>query len=104
MGLCGGCVNSDTDPLHIRRGATYILDMASCAFCRRPHIGVYAVTSCGGDPADAGSWGRGTLALCQQCRDALREAGDAGRVLKGTNQRWYLGHGVGRFESEAAPR
>jgi len=26
---------------------------ASCAFCRRPHIGIYAVTSCRGDPADA---------------------------------------------------
>ena len=27
--------------------------VASCAFCRRPHIGIYAVTSSRGDPADA---------------------------------------------------
>ena len=54
----------------------------------------------GGDgdiPVDA-------MALCQRCRDALREAGDAGRVLKGTNQRWYLGHLVGPFAPENAPR
>jgi len=77
---------------------------ASCAFCRRPHIGVYAVTSCRGDPADAGSWGRGTLALCERCRDALQKAGDTGRVLKGTNQQWFIGHKVGLFASENAPR
>jgi len=70
---------------------------ASCAFCRGPHIGVYAVTSCRGDPDADTSWGRGTLALCQLCRDALREAGDVGRILKGTNQRWFLGHEVGPF-------
>ena len=37
-------------------------------------------------------------------RDALREGGDAGRVLKGKNQRWYLGHSVGPFAPEHAPR
>src|SRR5437867_6580054 len=57
--------------------------MAGCAFCRRPHIGVYAVTSCRGDSADVKSWGRGTLALCQRCRDAetgIKWAGVGGTV------------------------
>jgi hypothetical protein len=65
--------------------------MALCAFCRNLPVGTYAVTALRG----AGSWGRGTLPLCRRCHDALREAGDAGRLLKGTNQRWFLGHGVG---------
>jgi hypothetical protein len=43
--------------------------LAGCAFCRRPHIGIYAVKSCRGDPAALSSWGRGTLALCQRGRE-----------------------------------
>ena len=37
--------------------------------------------------------------LLVELDDALRESGAAGRVLKGANQRWYMGHGVDRFES-----
>jgi hypothetical protein len=90
---------SDTRCAEIREVASYLGCVASCAFCRRPNVGTYAVTSLRGDPADASAWGRGTLALCQRCHDALQQAGEAGRVLKGTQQRWFLGHGVGKFES-----
>ena len=38
------------------------------------------------------------LALCQRCRDALTEAGNTGRLLKGTDQRWFIGHTVGPFK------
>ena len=101
----GGTVAlSDTKCSDIGEVASYFSCVASCAFCRRPNVGTYAVTSLRGDPGDASAWGRGTLALCQRCHDALQQAGDAGRVLKGTQQRWFLGHGVGKFESKGAPR
>ena len=100
-----GPLHGDTDHLEISPPFPRLVNVAAtCAFCRRPHIGVYAVTSCRGDPEHVKSWGRGTLALCERCREALREAGDEGRVLKGTQHRWFLGHGVGPFASESAPR
>lgn len=38
----------------------------SCAFCRNPPVGTYAVTALRGDAEDASAWGRGTLPLCRR--------------------------------------
>jgi hypothetical protein len=70
--------------------------MPQCAFCPRiaTHGGKWAVTA----QAVDGSWRRELLPLCARCNRLLREAGDAGRVLKVTGERWFGGHTVGRVE------
>ena len=70
-----------------------------CHFCPRPAPGMWAMTACNGDPADAASWRREILPLCPRCNRLIGEAGKAGRVLKATGERWFGGHTVGRFES-----
>jgi len=47
---------------------------------------------------------RGLAALCPVCHRLLAGAGEEGRRLKGTEQRWFLSHTVGLFESPGAPR
>jgi uncharacterized C2H2 Zn-finger protein len=73
-----------------------------CAFCPRFAIpsGKWAVTA----QARDGSWRREVLPLCPRCDRLLREAGDAGRVLKATGERWFGGHKVGIFEAKGKPR
>jgi hypothetical protein len=39
------------------------------------------------------------IAICVHIAPA--EMGPEGRNLKATGERWWLGHGVGRFESRA---
>jgi hypothetical protein len=77
---------------------------AACAFCRRTPAGTYAVTALRGDPDDPAAWGRGTLPVCPRCHAALKQGAAEGRELKGKNERWFLGHGVGRIESKGALR
>jgi hypothetical protein len=64
------------------------------------HGGTWAVTA----QAVDGSWRREILPLCPRCNRLLSEAGDAGRVLKATGERWFGGHTVGRFEAKGKPR
>jgi uncharacterized C2H2 Zn-finger protein len=60
----------------------------------------WALTACSGNPEDSASWRREILPLCPRCDRLIREAGDKGRVLKATGERWYGGHRVGRSEAK----
>jgi hypothetical protein len=73
-----------------------------CAFCPGFAIpaGKWAVTA----QAVDGSWRREILPLCPRCNRLLLEAGDAGRVLKATGERWFGGHTVGIFEAKGIRR
>ena len=70
--------------------------MDKCAFCLRSATGKWAMTACHGDPADSASWRREILPLCIRCERLIRQAGDEGRLLKATGERWFGGHTVGR--------
>ena len=78
--------------------------MLRCAFCPRRAAGVFTVTVLESLAGDDQSWRRGLAPLCPLCHRLLADAGEDGRTLKGTRQRWFLGHTVGRFESPGAPR
>jgi hypothetical protein len=65
-----------------------------CRFCRRSG-GEYALTVQLLD----GSWRRGLDAVCERCREVLREAGDEGAGVTATGQRWFLGHCHGTHAS-----
>jgi hypothetical protein len=73
--------------------------MDSCIFCRRSAPGKRALTVCNGDPEDVDSWRREIAPVCVCCNRLIGEAGREGRVLKATGERWYGGHGVGRFRA-----
>jgi hypothetical protein len=72
--------------------------MAVCAFCPRfaSPAGKWALTA----QAVDGSWRRDLLPICGRCNRLLREAGDAGRVLKATGERWFGGHTHGLFDAK----
>lgn len=70
----------------------------SCTFCGRARAVAYAVTVCNGDPELTESWRRDILPVCPRCHTLLT-VGGAGRTVKATGKRWYLGHGIGRFEA-----
>jgi hypothetical protein len=76
--------------------------MQRCAFCPRFAIpgGKWAVTA----EAVDGSWRREVVPLCPRCNRLLREAGESGRVLKATGERWFGGHTVGLFEAKGVGR
>ena len=66
-----------------------------CAFCPRPAPGKWALTA----QAVDGTWRREILPLCARCNALIAQAGENGRVLKATGERWFGGPTVGRFES-----
>ena len=72
--------------------------MPACTFCGRTPAVTFALTACSGDPKDTASWRREVLSVCPRCYRLLAQAGDAGRRVKATGERWWLGHGRGRFE------
>ena len=74
--------------------------MPSCHFCGRMPAAGFALTIRNGDPKKTSS--RRVLPVCPRCHRALTSAGREGRLLRGTGERWYLGHTVGIFESRAA--
>ena len=76
--------------------------MIHCAFCRRRAAGLFAATVLGGPREEEASWRRGLAPMCKQCQRALGEAGPEGRRLKGSEQRWWLGHGIGKVGSRDA--
>lgn len=76
--------------------------MPACHFCGRSPAASFALTVRKGDGNKTSSWRREVLPVCPRCHRALAEAGREGRVRKGSRERWYLGHGVGIFESQAA--
>ena len=73
--------------------------MPACTFCGRSPTADHALTACSGDPEDIASWRREVLPVCPRCHQALLDAGDVGRRFKAAGERWWLGHGVGRFGS-----
>jgi hypothetical protein len=64
-----------------------------CQFCGRGPTGSYAVTVL----RATGEWERLFADCCQRCHKLLRVAGDKGRKLKSTGDRWLLGHGHGAY-------
>ncbi len=76
--------------------------MIRCAFCRRRAAGVYAVTILEGPREDEASWRRGLAPMCKQYQRMLGEAGQQGWQLKGSEQRWWLGHGIGKVGGQKA--
>ncbi len=78
--------------------------MPACHFCGHTPAVTFALTVCDGDPEGVASWRREVLPGCPRCHRALAEAGREGRKLKGRGERWWLGHGAGRFESPGAPK
>jgi len=50
-----------------------------------------------------GTWRREILPLCIRCDALIRQAGKEGLVLKGTGERWFGGHTVGRPKSAWTP-
>ncbi|NIM52513.1 MAG: hypothetical protein GTO22_25250 [Gemmatimonadales bacterium] len=73
------------------------------AFCGSTAGISFALTGLDSDPDDTAAWRREVLPLCPRCHRALAKAAREGRKLRGTGERWYLGHGVGRFESRGVP-
>ena len=76
--------------------------MLACHFRGRTPTASFALTVRNGDPKKTSSWRRRVLPVCPRCHRALAGAGREGRVLKGTGERWYLGHTLGIFDSRAA--
>ena len=66
---------------------------AVCTFCQRPAQDSYALTRQFTD------WERLVAPVCDRCLLLLRAAGDTGRRLKATGDRWYLGHGQGLYDA-----
>jgi hypothetical protein len=83
----------------VGRSPTMTLPMDKCAFCPRPAPGKWAMTA----QAVDGTWRREILPLCPRCDRLIREAGDKGRLLKATGERWFGGHTVGRPSSAWDP-
>ena len=77
--------------------------MLRCGLCPRRILDVFTVTVLEGPADDEQSWRRGLAPLCPICHRLLAVAGANGRTLKGTGQRWFLGHTVGRIQSPGAP-
>lgn len=77
--------------------------MVRCSLCPRPVVGVYTVTTLVQQDGQPDVWNRGLAALCSRCHGGLTKAGAEGRRLKKNGERWWLGHGVGLFESKGAP-
>jgi hypothetical protein len=61
----------------------------------KPATGLHPATRLLGDSEHEASWERGLAAMCGRCWKALLDAGGVGRKLKGTEERWWLGHDVG---------
>jgi hypothetical protein len=49
-----------------------------------------------GDPNLEVSWEHGLAAMCSRCWKILMDAGGVGKKRKGSNERWWLGHDVGK--------
>jgi len=72
-----------------------------CEFCSKPATGLHAATRLLDDPVVEASWERGLAAICGTCWKILMDAGSGGKKRKGSDERWWLGHDVGK---RAAPK
>ena len=70
--------------------------MVPCEFCPKLASGLHPATRLVGDPELEASWERGLAAMCNRCWKALMDAGSVGRKRKGSEERWWLGHDVGK--------
>ena len=70
--------------------------MVRCEFCSQLASGLHPATRLVGDPNDEEAWERGLAAMCNRCWKILMDAGSVGKKRKGSNQRWWLGHDVGK--------
>ncbi len=76
-----------------------IMGHVQCLFCGRDPAYRYALTVQRGDV-----WERVVQPVCARCHTMLSVAGDKGRKLKAKGETWYLGHGVGLFDSGLGQR
>ncbi len=76
--------------------------MIRCAFCRHRAAGVFAATVLEGPREDEDSWRRGLAPMCKPCQHVLGKAGPEGQQLKGSEQRWWLGPGIGKVGGQKA--
>ena len=70
--------------------------MVRCEFCLKLASGLHPATRLLGDPNVDASWQRGLAAMCNSCWKILMDAGGAGKKRKGSDERWWLGHDVGK--------
>jgi len=75
---------------------TYAHDVVRCEFCPKLASGLHPATRLVGDPNDEDAWERGLAAMCNRCWKILMDAGSVGKRRKGSNERWWLGHDVGK--------
>jgi hypothetical protein len=73
-------------------------------FCDRTPAASSALTARSRDLKKMASRRREVLPVCRRCHRLLAKAGDEGRRVKMTGERWWLGHGVGRFQSRGPPK
>jgi hypothetical protein len=79
-----------------RHRSTYPCFVVRCEFCSKPASGLYPATRLLGNPVMEVSWERGLAAMCGRCWKVLMDAGSVGRTRKGSQERWWLGHDVGK--------
>ena len=71
--------------------------LSVCMFCGRNPAPAFALTAHSGEPGEIASWRRVVAPVCARCLAMLRSAGPEGRVVRATGERWFLGHGMGRY-------
>jgi len=57
-----------------------------------------------GDPDVEAAWEQGLAAMCARCWKVLIDAGTVGKKRKGSDERWWLGHDVGKKKAEQSVR
>jgi hypothetical protein len=72
-----------------------------CEFCSKLASGLYPATHLLGDPDVEASWERGLAARCGSYWKVLMDSGSVEKKRKGSDERWWLGHDVGK---RAAPK
>ena len=78
--------------------------MVRCEFCSKPATGLCPATRLLGDPDVEAAWEQGLAAMCARCWKVLIDAGTVGKKRKGSDERWWLGHDVGKKKAEQSVR
>jgi len=75
-----------------------------CEFCSKRATGLCPATRLLGDPDVEAAWEQGLAAMCARCWKVLIDAGTVGKKRKGSDERWWLGHDVGKKKAEQSVR
>ena len=71
----------------------------NCTFCSGSAADKWALSVGKGDAELVDSWRREIAPVWLRCHRLLIDAGDRGRLLKGTGETWIAGHNVGRIRT-----